>query len=114
MLCKYKFAGENDGIGEIIKALQRLCEFDANKSKDNIDKYKVTSGRFQTYSTEKNNCFAALAEWCNMLGYTAPMSIYNKYTYPNGKFDSNGYKNYTAWPIFHKYHHLWIFDDLKV
>lgn len=114
LMCKYKFTGNDTGISDVIEWLETYCEYDAAESSSTIHKYKVVSGKFATYNKIDRSCFACAAVWCEMLGYSTLMNIYNNYTYPNGNLDSDGYKNYTAWPMFRANHRAWIFDALKV
>ena len=114
MMCKHKIIGNDQGVDEIIDWLEKYCEFDSEKSSNIVHKYKVTSGKFKTYEKADRSCFACAAVWCELLGYSTLMNIYNENTYPKGKLDSNGYKKYTAWPMFRTYHRSWIFDKLRV
>lgn len=81
-------------------------------NRGNSDLFEATIGDFVTYAPEKTSCFAALAAWCERLGYTKLIDIYNDATYPNGLYNSNGYKKYTAWPMFKTYYRYWTFDKL--
>ena len=114
LMCKFQFTGDDAGIANVIEWLETYCEYNAAASSSDTHVYKVTSGDFETYSVGEHSCFACAAVWCNLLGYSTLLNIYNNYTYPNGSYDSDGYENYTAWPMFRAYHRGWIFDELNV
>jgi len=45
-------------------------------NRGNSDTFNATIGDFVTYAPEKTSCFAALAEWCDRLGYSTLLNIY--------------------------------------
>lgn len=77
------------------------------------DRYYVEYGDFHKYETERYNCFAAVAVWCELLGNPALKGIYNQYSYPNGVYNPNGYTNYGAWAMFGNYYRSWVFEMLQ-
>lgn len=105
LLCKWHFTATSAKVQSFISTMQNMLTY---QSKSNgISLYKVNSGAFTTYNVNRYNPFGATATWCNMLGNSTLLTIYNKYTN-----DSTGYKNYAAWEMFNANYTAWRFNDL--
>lgn len=112
MLCTTPFDASN--VSDLQSALTSVCKFVGATTDDfgTYDAFYVTSGEFKNYDYGRHSCFAALAVWCDILGNSYLRTIYNNCTYPNGKYDAEGYKKYIAWPMFKSYYQAWSFDKI--
>lgn len=66
--------------------------------------YRITSGPFAYYDFDDTNYFAALAAWCDKLGYGVLQNIYDS---------SSSCEDYFAWRMFERYGHAWTLIDEK-
>lgn len=104
MLCYLAVTvSESDISALITNWLEAYCRNDGS----NV--YPVIGGDFKNYTVQRYNCFGAVADWMNVMGEPYLKSIHSKYS-DNG----DGYKNYTAWPMFRSYYKAWVFDSLNV
>lgn len=113
MLCTTPF--DTSDISKLESTLNSACRFVKTATSDlgTYDAFHVTAGEFKKYDRERHSCFAALAAWCDVLGNSYLKTIYNNCTYPNGKYDAEGFKKYTAWPMFKSYYQAWSFDKIR-
>lgn len=98
------FIADSDLVREFIDWLKGYLgtSFEINDTHGFI--YRVTSGPFAYYDFDNSNCFAALAAWCNKLGYNVLQNIYDS---------SSSCEDYFAWRMFERYGHAWTLIDEK-
>lgn len=111
LMCSIGFTVDDAAVDKLRAWMTEYCSFTA--SEGTSDYYRVTQGILQDYKITYSNCFAAAATWCSVMGNDLLTNIYKKYSYPNGKLDEQGYKNYMAWPMFKSFHRVWTFDSMR-
>lgn len=104
MLCYLAVTVSDSDVSKLITDwLEEYCQ------NNNSDVYPVVKGDFKTYTLQRYNCFGAVADWMNVMGEPYLKSIHTKYSN-----SGDGYKNYTAWPMFKTYYKAWVFDTLNI
>lgn len=110
LLCTFSFDATN--FDSLASWINTNCKLPEQSKSTSADVYTVTDEKFKEYNKPITNCFAWTALMCSNMGYTMLQTIYQQYTYPNGSYDKDGYINYTAWPMFAKYHRAWCFKGV--
>ena len=108
LICKMAFSVNSvDGIvnDETGWLKENGFEYSVSNAGENIDIYTTTTSKYFEYNVNNSNCFIAVSEMCSALGYETLANIVDA---------AESYLDYTAVPMFEKYHTSWSFEELRI